>query len=83
MSSVTKAFDCVRCEKLNGLPVPDWATPEKYEEMGDVLSKRLNFLYASKKAQRLRAGAFNFFYNFSFALKYFNFRFMKIRSDSQ
>lgn len=56
MYSVTKAFDCVRCEKLNGLDSPAWATPEKYQEMGDVLSNRLNFFYKSNKAQRLRAG---------------------------
>ncbi|CAG2163551.1 unnamed protein product, partial [Oppiella nova] len=56
MYSVTKAFDCIRCEKLNGLQSPDWATPEIYDRMGDVLSNRLNFFYKSTKAQRLRAG---------------------------
>ncbi len=61
MDSVNKALDNVRSEKLNGLPLPDWVTPEKYEEMGDVWSKKLNFLYKSKKAQRLRTGAFSFF----------------------
>ena len=56
MYSVTKAFDCIRCEKLNGLKSPDWATPDIYERMGDVLSKRLNFFYKTTKTQRLRAG---------------------------
>lgn len=56
MYSVTKVFDVIRCAKLNGLSNPDWATPEKYDEMGDVLSKRLNFFYKTQKTQRLRAG---------------------------
>ncbi|XP_054157467.1 prostatic acid phosphatase-like [Oppia nitens] len=56
MYSMTKAFDCFRCEKLNGLPSPKWVTPDLYDQMGDVLSHRLNFFYQSTKAQRLRAG---------------------------
>lgn len=57
MSGVTKAFDCVRCEKINGYKVPKWASINNiYDRMGSVYTKNLNFLYASEKSRRFRAG---------------------------
>ena len=56
MSGVTKAFDCVRCDKINGFETPKWANDSIYEKMGNVYTQNLNFLYSSEKARRLRAG---------------------------
>lgn len=57
MSGVTKAFDCVRCDKINGFKVPKWASVNNvYERMGNVYTKNLNFLYATEKARRFRSG---------------------------
>ena len=56
MAGVTKAFDCVRCDKINGYKSPKWATESIYEQMGTVYTKNLNFLYASEKSRRFRAG---------------------------
>jgi len=57
MSGVTKAFDCVRCEKINGYKIPKWAVVNSiYERMGHVYTNNLNFLYSSEKSRRLRAG---------------------------
>ena len=56
MEGVTKAFDCVRCDKINGFKAPKWATESIYEQMGNVYTKNLNFLYSSEKSRRLRAG---------------------------
>lgn len=56
-SGVTKAFDCVRCDKINGYGVPKWASANNvYEKMGNLYTKNLNFLYATEKARRFRAG---------------------------
>lgn len=57
MSGVTKAFDCVRCDKINGFKIPKWASVNNiYERMGNVYTKNLNFLYATEKARRFRSG---------------------------
>lgn len=56
-SGLNKAFDCVRCEKLNNFEMAAWAqVNHTYDRLAQFYTDYFNFLYSSTKSQRLRAG---------------------------